>query len=69
MAAFDLLSMQITTLMQSGWTEAEIATAVGCTQPTINRIKQGAGRKAMQRGLSILALKAKPSNPQKRSAG
>jgi transcriptional regulator with XRE-family HTH domain len=31
----------VETLVARGWTEQAIAEAVGCTQPTINRIKGG----------------------------
>jgi hypothetical protein len=31
----------VESLLARGWTESSIATAVGVTQPTVNRIKNG----------------------------
>lgn len=45
----------IQTLLASGWTEAKIATEVGATQPTINRIKRGA-KPSYDVGVAIVAL-------------
>jgi transcriptional regulator with XRE-family HTH domain len=51
----------ITSLLSRQWTEARIAEAVGTSQPTINRIKQGTSpRYAVGEALVRLAGTAAP---------
>jgi predicted transcriptional regulator len=48
-----------------GWTEVEIATSVGCSQPTVNRIKNGTvPNYPLGTALVNLASSAKPRQPK-----
>lgn len=61
-------SEAIVRLLLANWTEVEIASAVGTTQPTINRIKNGKQPNYALGERIVLLAKSGQKKPAKKAA-
>lgn len=55
-------------LTSSGWTEAQLAAAVGVSQPTINRLKHSRRTTSYDIGAALVALVGTPPPKQQEAA-
>lgn len=58
----------IESLIQSGMTESEIGAAVGASQASINRIRNGRQRPGYELGAALIALRDSKLGEQKAAA-